>query len=68
MNYYYIDDNIIIRRKLRNGWSSHTFVPINQRPYFVLPKTSKSKWAVYLFPTDKEMYWSTKQISYPKDK
>ncbi|MEM2916449.1 MAG: hypothetical protein QXT19_03785 [Candidatus Woesearchaeota archaeon] len=66
MNYAYSEDAIIIRRELRNGWSSHVFIPINQRPYFVMPKTSKGKWAIYVFPTDKEMYWNTKQVSYPK--
>lgn len=65
MNHAYNDDYIIIRRKLKKGWSSHIFIPIN-RPYFALPKTSNSNWAVYVFPTDKEMYWNTKQVSYPK--
>ncbi len=64
MNYSPTYDYVIIRRQLKGGWSSFNYVPKKQT--LIIRQGTIGNCAVYIFPTNNEMYRNTCQISYPK--
>jgi hypothetical protein len=64
MEYLHRDGYLLIRRRLKNGYSSFSFIPKMQ--YLTIRKGVSGRTAIYLFPTTNELYRNTRQISYPK--
>ncbi len=64
MEYLLREGCLLIRQQLNKRWSSFSFIPTTQ--YITIRKGFTGSYAVYLFPTTREMYKNTRQISYPR--